>query len=110
MSLLSHGAEPSRRETHHILIAAWKELCWKGFSPMSLSLSRGGWMSGFSGLEFISEELVEEHYHRMEPVQAFGRGQEKRLRARLCSYLLCYKEREMLASVLLLFVFAPLSN
>lgn len=42
MSLLSHGAEPSRWETHHILIAAWKELCWKGFSPMSLSLGVEG--------------------------------------------------------------------
>lgn len=32
VSLLSHGAEPSRWETYHILILAQKELCGEEFS------------------------------------------------------------------------------
>lgn len=45
MSLLSHGAEPSRWETHHILTAPWKELCLKKFlTHEPCCLTGGGWL------------------------------------------------------------------
>lgn len=37
MSLLSHGAEPSRWETHHILIPALKDLVGKAFHRLGPS-------------------------------------------------------------------------
>lgn len=50
VSLLSHGAEPSRWETHHILIPARDELCQRGFPPMSCGLSWWAWLTSDCGL------------------------------------------------------------
>lgn len=72
MSLLSHGAEPSRWETHHILIPAGEELCCKrSFTHKPWSVLVG--VVGFRELWFISEHLAEECHHQQG--RPSGRGQ-----------------------------------
>lgn len=84
MSLLSHGAEPSRWETHHILIPAGEELCCKRFfthKPWSVSVG----VVGFHVLWFISEQLRTATTSRAGPLAEAKEGDETAYSRQLAS-------------------------